>query len=95
MSSINSLSSVSSLLFKPLSYVKHLVGNVKAAKILKVTLVAASSFAVLQMLSSIPTADAGFVCFTLCMSACTGATGGAFVPACVAACVAACSTNPV
>ncbi|MBX7066770.1 MAG: hypothetical protein K1X28_06025 [Parachlamydiales bacterium] len=49
----------------------------------------------IHALTSVPMAEAGFLCFTLCMSACTGATGGAFAPACVAACVTACATNPV
>ncbi len=61
-------------------------------KTIKVTAIATSA---LELIGSIPTAEAGFVCFTLCMSACSSATAGAFVPACVAACLAACATNPV
>ena len=60
----------------------------------RVGLVVLSAFALYAM-SSIPTAEAGLLCFTVCMSSCTAATGGAFTPACVAACVAVCSTNPV
>lgn len=64
-------------------------------KLLKVSAVVLPVFTALQILSSLPTTNAGFICFTLCMSSCSAATGGAFIPACVAACTAACATNPV
>lgn len=75
--------------------INDIMPKLNAAKILKASTVVAPIFLTLQILGSIPAAEAGFICYTLCMSTCTAATGGAFIPACIAACIATCSTNPV
>lgn len=50
-----------------------------------------------QAMSSIPTADAGLICFSWCMGICLGSstgTGGAFAPFCTATCLAFCGPTP-
>lgn len=72
----------------------HVVDSLKPKNFLRVGLAAAPVFTALKMMSSLPGADAGFICFSWCMGICTAGTGGAFIPACVTACIAACA-NPV
>ena len=55
-------------------------------------------FGAVQAVSSVPGADAGFVCLAACMGICLGSstgTGGAFAASCWAVCAPLCSTNPV
>ena len=73
----------------------HIVSKLNPRNILKAGAVVAPVFVALEMLSSVPAADAGFACFAACMSLCAGATAGAMTHACIPACLIACSTNPI
>ncbi len=61
----------------------------------KVVKTVAVALAALHMLSHLPVAKAGLLCFAWCAGSCSAATAGGFAPACVAACAAFCATNPV
>lgn len=100
MSSISSLYSLPYALSSSLSTSagnmgRYLVEKLTPSKLLKTALVVAPAFAALQMMSSLPGADAGIICWTICMSACTGGSAGGFFPLCLASCTGLCATNPV
>lgn len=86
----NSLSNISSGMQ---TIGNHISDKLKPKNLLKVGCVVAPIFAALQIASSVPGADAGFLCLHLCMTACLAASGGAFPPACWAVCIPACA-NP-
>lgn len=69
---------------------KYITSKLTPSKLVK----AGVLFGAVQVISSVPGADAGFGLFHICMAACLAAgtgTGGAFWPMCVAIC---CPTVP-